>query len=151
MERTKITVEELLERYTAGERNFEKIILEYADLSGVELRNINFGGAIFSYVNLNSIHLRQCDLRTQFIYCNFINAVIENYDLERARFYDCDLRGASSKICNLTSIHFTFKKIISAAKCLIKFLWGEHPCLPEYIISTPKCWVTAHSKYPIKH
>ena len=39
MERTKITVEELLERYTAGERNFEKIILEYADLSGVELRN----------------------------------------------------------------------------------------------------------------
>ena len=102
-----ITAEELLERYAAGERDFTEIILEYANLSGVELRNINLRGAQFSYVNLSSIQLRQCDLRTQFIYCNFTNAIIENCDLERARFYDCDLRGVNTRICNLTSTQFT--------------------------------------------
>lgn len=102
-----ITAEELLERYAAGERDFTEIILEYANLSGVELRNINLSGAQFSYVNLSSIQLRQCDLTAQFIYCNFTNAIIENCDLERARFYDCDLRGAILNHVELTATQFT--------------------------------------------
>lgn len=107
MERNKITVEELLQAYAAGERDFTQIILEYANLSGVELRNLDLGGAQFSYVNLSSIQLRQCDLRAEFIYCNFTNAVIENCDLGWARFFDCDLRGATSRLCTLSSTKFT--------------------------------------------
>lgn len=101
-----ITAEELLERYAAGERDFTEIILEYANLSGVELRNINLSGAQFSYVNLSGIQLRQCDLTAQFIYCNLTNAIIENCDLERARFYDCDLRGAILNHVELTATQF---------------------------------------------
>lgn len=101
-----ITAEELLERYEKGERDFSGIILEYANLSGVELRNIDLSGAQFSYVNLSGIKFWDCDLRTQFIYCNFTNAFIENCDLERARFYDCDLRSAILNHVELTSTQF---------------------------------------------
>ncbi|MEM6753909.1 MAG: pentapeptide repeat-containing protein [Cyanobacteria bacterium P01_C01_bin.38] len=107
MERKKITVEELLERYEKGERDFSKIILEYADLSGVELRNLSFGGAILSYVNLSNIKLECCNLRAEFMYCNFTNAVMENCDLGWARFFDCDLRKAISRLCTLSSTKFT--------------------------------------------
>ncbi|MCC5657427.1 pentapeptide repeat-containing protein [Nostoc sp. XA010] len=71
----KITAEDLLRRYAAGERNFQQIILEYADLSGVELENISLKGARFSYVNLSSIKLWDCDLTAKFTYCNLTDAV----------------------------------------------------------------------------
>ncbi|MBN3870613.1 pentapeptide repeat-containing protein [Nostoc sp. JL33] len=106
MERERVTVEEFLRRYAAGERDFQQILLEYADLSGVELQGINLDGAQFSYVNLSSIKLRHCDLRAEFIYCNFRDALIENCDLEWAWFYDCDLRGANIRLCDVTSTHF---------------------------------------------
>jgi uncharacterized protein YjbI with pentapeptide repeats len=83
MSKERITVEELLKRYAAGERNFQQIILEYADLSGVELRRIDLRGARFSYVNLSSIKLWDYNLKAEFIYCNFRDALIESCDLER--------------------------------------------------------------------
>ncbi len=45
MEKERITVEELLRRYAAGDRDFQNIILEYADLSGVEMQNIDLTSA----------------------------------------------------------------------------------------------------------
>jgi len=48
MEKERITAEELLRRYAAGERDFQNIILEYADLSGVELQKIDITGAQFN-------------------------------------------------------------------------------------------------------
>ncbi|MEH1961506.1 MAG: pentapeptide repeat-containing protein [Nostoc sp.] len=107
MERERVTVEEFLRRYAAGERDFQQILLEYADLSGVELQGINLHGAQFCYVNLSSIKLWDCNLKAQFIYCNFRDALIEHCDLERTRFYDCDLRGATLRYVELTSTAFT--------------------------------------------
>ncbi|MEH1943332.1 MAG: pentapeptide repeat-containing protein [Nostoc sp.] len=107
MERKRVTVEEFLRRYAAGERDFQQILLEYADLSGAELKGISLRGAQFSYVNLSSIKLRDCDLRAEFIYCNFTDTNIESCDLERARFFDCDLRGANIRLCDVSSTAFT--------------------------------------------
>ncbi|MEG3875923.1 pentapeptide repeat-containing protein [Microcoleus sp. herbarium7] len=109
MEKERITVEELLRRYAAGDRDFRHIILEYADLSGVELQNIDLTSAQFNYVNLSGINLNMCKLRSaQFWYCNFTDAKIYNSDLESTRFFDCDLRGANtSATCNLTCTRFT--------------------------------------------
>lgn len=107
MEKKKVTLEEFLKRYAAGERDFKQIILEYADLSGAELQNISLRGARFSYVNLSSIKLWDCNLTAEFIYCNFRDTLIENCDLERTRFFDCDLRGATLRYVELTSTTFT--------------------------------------------
>ncbi|MEH2380364.1 MAG: pentapeptide repeat-containing protein [Nostoc sp.] len=106
MERERVTVEEFLRRYAAGERDFQQILLEYADLSGVELQGINLDGAQFCYVNLSSIKLWYCNLKAQFIYCNFRDALIENCDLESTRFFDCDLGGINTRICDLTCTRF---------------------------------------------
>jgi uncharacterized protein YjbI with pentapeptide repeats len=109
MEKERITVEELLRRYAAGETDFQNIILEYADLSGVELQNIDLTGAQFNYVNLSRLNLHRCKLRSaQFWSCNFTEAKIYNSDLESTRFFDCNLRGANtSATCNLTCTCFT--------------------------------------------
>mgnify|MGYP001567721988 CR=1 FL=1 len=69
MEKERITVEELLRRYAASERGFQNIILEYADLSGVELQNIDLTEAQFNYVNLSGLNLYRCELRG----ANFLN------------------------------------------------------------------------------
>ncbi|MCC3411982.1 MULTISPECIES: pentapeptide repeat-containing protein [unclassified Microcoleus] len=109
MDKESIAVEELLRRYVAGDRDFRNIILEYADLSGVELQNIDLTGAQFNYVNLSRVNLHRCKLRSaQFWYCNFTDAKIYDSDLESTRFFDCDLRGANtSATCNLTCARFT--------------------------------------------
>ena len=125
MDKERITREELLRRYAAGERNFQHIILEYADLSGVELQNIDLIGAHFTYVNLSGINLNQCKLRSaQFWYCNFTDAKISSCDLESTRFFDCNLRGANTNECNLTLTHFIRVDLKGAT--LGGF--GEQPC-----------------------
>jgi len=107
MEKERITVEELLGRYAAGERDFQNIILEYADLSGVELQNIDLTGAQFNYVNLSNISLNRCKLLSaQLCYCNFRDAKISSCNLESTSFFDCYLRELSTSSCNLTSTRF---------------------------------------------
>ncbi|MEH2374898.1 pentapeptide repeat-containing protein [Nostoc sp.] len=88
------------------------------------MQNISLSGAGFSYVNLSSIKLRQCDLTAQFNYCNFRDALIESCNLGWAWFYDCDLRGANISVCNLTSTHFIRVNLQGAH--LSGF--GEDPC-----------------------
>ncbi len=120
----KITAEDLLRRYAAGCRDFQGILIEYGDLSGVELQNIDLGGARFSYVNLSSIKLWDCDLGAEFSYCNLRDVNIESCRLSYARFFDCDLRGANTRICNFTCTAFT-RVNLQGAK-LGGF--GEDPC-----------------------
>ncbi|MHC5726046.1 MAG: pentapeptide repeat-containing protein [Nostoc sp.] len=120
----KITAEDLLRRYAAGCRGFQRILIEYADLNGAELQNIDLGGARFSYVNLSSIKLWDCNLTAEFIYCNFRDALIENCDLESTRFFDCDLRGATLKNVNLTRTAFT-RVNLQGTKT---YGSGEDPC-----------------------
>ena len=115
MEKKRITVEELLRRYAALEQDFQRIILEYADLSGVELQSINLRGARFNYVNLSSINLRSCNLiGAQFYNCNLREVQIISCDLESTWFTDCDLGGANTSRCNLTLTHFIRVNLYSA-------------------------------------
>lgn len=107
MEKERITVEELLRRYAAGERGFQNIILEYADLSGVELQNIDLTEAQFNYVNLSGLSLHRCELGgANFLNCNLKEAKFFGCHLEYTRFFDCDFRAVNMSGCNLTSTHF---------------------------------------------
>jgi uncharacterized protein YjbI with pentapeptide repeats len=106
MEKERITAEDLLRRYAAGERDFPQIILEYADLSGADFQRINLQGARLSYVNLSGINLRDSTLTAQFSFCNLRDSKIQSCYLESARFSDCDFRGASVTKVNLTYTSF---------------------------------------------
>ncbi|MEH1935118.1 MAG: pentapeptide repeat-containing protein [Nostoc sp.] len=121
----KITAEDLLRRYAAGCRDFQRILIEYADLSGVELQNIDLGHAKFRYVNLSSTNLRSCNLiGSEFCYCNLRNANIESCFFECAWFLDCDLGGINTRICELTSTRF-IRVNLQDAKLSGS---GEEPC-----------------------
>ncbi|WP_104902444.1 pentapeptide repeat-containing protein [Nostoc sp. 'Peltigera membranacea cyanobiont' N6] len=102
----KITAEMFLKRYENGCRDFQSIILEYADLSMADFQRINLQGSQFSYVNLSRINLRDSTLTAQFSFCNFRDSKIESCYLESARFSDCDFRGASVTKVNLTYTSF---------------------------------------------
>ena len=54
--------EELLKRYSAGERDFSHENLSHADLSGADLRGVNLHGADLRGVNLRNADLRCADL-----------------------------------------------------------------------------------------
>lgn len=107
--------QELLRRYAAGCRDFQHVVLEYADLSGAELQSINLRGARFNYVNLSGINLRSCNLiGAEFCYCNFRDAQIASCDLESTSFIDCDLGGANTSRCNISWTHFIRVNLYSA-------------------------------------
>jgi uncharacterized protein YjbI with pentapeptide repeats len=92
-----ITVEELLERYAAGERNFTEIRLpEESDLTGSNFAGAVFFGANFSYSNFTNANLTDCDLRYAWIRCNFTGANLEGANIGRA-----DVGGALFKNANL--------------------------------------------------
>lgn len=60
--------EDLLKRYSAGERDFSCVNLRHSDLRGVdlrgaELRHANFSGADLRGANLSDANLRHSDLR----------------------------------------------------------------------------------------
>ena len=107
MDKKKITAKQFFRRYEKGERDFQHILLEYADLSGAELQGIEMGGAQFNYVNLSGIKLKDCNLSATFTYCNFTNAKIASCNLESTRFFNCDFTNATLTSVNLTSTYFT--------------------------------------------
>lgn len=80
-----ITVEELIERYAAGERNFIDISLPHkADLTGINLAGAILLGARFNYSNLTRANLSSADLRYAWIRGNFTEANLEEANIERA-------------------------------------------------------------------
>ena len=120
--------EELLRRYSDGQRDFQRIILKYADLSGVELQNIDLTEAQFNYVNLSGLNLHRCELGgAEFLNCNLREAKITSCHLECTRFFDCDFRGVNTSGCNLTRTNF-IRVNFENAKI---FGFGEEPC---------ECW-----------
>jgi hypothetical protein len=97
-----ITVEELLERYVSGERNFVDICLPpQSDLSGVNLAGAILLGANLSEVNFTDANLTDCDLRYAIAYCtNFTRA-----NLTGANIYRCTVVGAKFKnACLLNTV-----------------------------------------------
>ncbi len=114
----KITGDELLERYAAGERNFAGIeLVEYgfrpskyrgegSDLDGVVLRDINLRGAYLHEVYLEGADLTGSDLVGIFLReCSLAEAIIRNANLRAANLYwscfdNADLRLSSLDYMN---------------------------------------------------
>ncbi|MEH2354604.1 pentapeptide repeat-containing protein [Nostoc sp.] len=118
----KITGEELLKRYTAGERNFplitlndEKSVLVGADLSGINLMgaylhyalwwNVNLSGACLLAAELSGVSMDGADLSdadltsaclwgTNFTNANLSNCILKGANLRRAILWNANLRGA---------------------------------------------------------
>ena len=81
-----ITVEELLRRYAAGERDFVDICVpDGSDLSGVDLRGANFMGAklgkAYETTNLSGANLSGTNLR----YAWLISSNLRGIDLTGSR------------------------------------------------------------------
>jgi uncharacterized protein YjbI with pentapeptide repeats len=79
------TAQELLAKYQAGERNFAKAYLRFADLRDAILQDANLQGA-----NLEGADLRFADLRN----VNLMNADLRSTDLLHADLREANLRGA---------------------------------------------------------
>lgn len=80
-----ITIEELIERYVAGERNFIDISLPHeADLTGINLAGAILLGARFNHANLTNANLSSTDLRYAWLRGNFTEANLEGANIDRA-------------------------------------------------------------------
>lgn len=91
-------VQDLLDRYQQGERDFAHVDLSGASLSGVNLRDVNFTGAnlsganlswaFLSRANLTGANLRRADLRS----VSLNNAILNQATLSGANLSKADLR-----------------------------------------------------------
>jgi uncharacterized protein YjbI with pentapeptide repeats len=134
IKRQRITVEELLNRYTAGERDFSGIyirdsregLMRGIDLSGINLENsslsVDFSGAILKKANFRyTVWGDHCSwenadfsgsdftginniVECVFVRCNFSNTIWDQADLWQSTFQDCDLTGANFKNASLVEV-----------------------------------------------
>ncbi|MDY7005108.1 MAG: pentapeptide repeat-containing protein [Cyanobacteriota bacterium] len=108
--------QEFILSYTAGKKYFPGINLHRADLSRIHLDAVDFSGANFefvqfgdayakyvnSHINFSGAKFRNCTLRGQFNFCDFVEAHIKYGNLECAKFFDCNWRGVKAEFCLLT-------------------------------------------------
>lgn len=93
----KMTADELLQRYAAGQRDFQGVnlsgeILSWADLTGANLSEANLSGVILNWSNLSHVKLRGANLSD----CDLNWTNLEQADLQGA-----NLRGAEVSAANL--------------------------------------------------
>jgi len=93
----KMTAEELLQRYAAGQRDFQGVNLSEEILSWADLTGANFSGANLSGVILNWANLSQVKLRC----ANLSNSDLNWANLERADLQGANLSGAEVSAANL--------------------------------------------------
>lgn len=135
VKRQRITVEELLRRYAAGERDFTNIAIRDSReglLRGVDLSGINLEGSALSF-DLSGAILRKTNLRNTvwycgcwenvdfsgsdmtginnsdsyvFIRCNFSNTIWDQADLFQSTFEDCDMTGANFDNASFAEVRF---------------------------------------------
>jgi uncharacterized protein YjbI with pentapeptide repeats len=89
----KISVIELRRKYAQGERNFEKINLEGANLQEINLSGVNFTQANLKHTNL--------------VGCNLQEACLNKADLYGAKLFEADLDKASLIATNLEKANLT--------------------------------------------
>ena len=110
----KITAEELLARYTDGERNFAGVTITSISnrlcpyLEGVNLQDINLRGADLSDWNLREINLTGAKL---------FGACLENVCLNDAIVRNADLRNVDLSFATLYKADFT-NSILSGMKAI---------------------------------
>lgn len=99
---------ELLQRYAAGDREFEEVRLSYADLPGAILHGIDLSEAILTHANLSRADLRGADLSWADLSsanlegADLRGAILTRADLSRANLKRANLRKADLSLVNLT-------------------------------------------------
>ena len=94
--------EELLERYSRGERDFSYANLRNADLRNADLSDANLSDADLSCANLSGTNLSDADLSdADFSYANLRGADLSCANLSDAGLSDANLRGADLRCANL--------------------------------------------------
>jgi hypothetical protein len=86
-----MSVAELKKRYKRGERNFENLDLEGANLQGIELPEINLTGANFKGANLTDCNFQKACLNG----VNFSEALLIETDFDGASLIEANLSGAN--------------------------------------------------------
>lgn len=92
----KMTAEELLQRYAAGQRDFQCVnlseeILSWADLTGADLSGANLSGVILNWATLSRVKLRCANLSNSDL--NWAN--LEQTDLQGANLTGADVSAAN--------------------------------------------------------
>jgi uncharacterized protein YjbI with pentapeptide repeats len=101
-----MTVEELLEQYAAGERDFAVINLSEANLSRVSLAGVNLSYSILSIANLSGINLTEANLSY---------AKLNVARLSGANLVNADLTGAVLNVANLIRANLSNAEMRQAA------------------------------------
>lgn len=101
-----MSVQELLEKYAAGERDFAGVNLTEANLSRVHLSRANFSRAILSIANLSGSNLNGADLS---------HAKLNVARLSGASLIDANLNGALLNVANLIRANLTEANLVQAA------------------------------------
>jgi hypothetical protein len=96
----KMTADELLRRYAAGERDFRRVslrgeILSWADLSGADLSGADLSGANLNWANLYRVNLTGADLSgADLAWAKLNKASLRGANLSEANFSGASLDGA---------------------------------------------------------
>jgi uncharacterized protein YjbI with pentapeptide repeats len=101
----RIRVEELLNRYGAGERNFAETVLTGAEMTNVDLSGIDLSNSDLGEIYMEDVNFTRANLRTSRI---GQSAAI------RCIFRDADLTEASMGFSYLAGADFTRAKLINA-------------------------------------
>ena len=92
---------ELLKSYARGKKEFSRMIIYRADLSGANLEGIDLRRTKLKYVNLSGANLRFANLSgAKFIHCNLSHADMFCSIHESIRYIYSDLRGVQRRGVN---------------------------------------------------
>lgn len=123
-------VQQLLELYNSGERNFQAIELISAELNGAFLCHADFSHAEMMLASLNEVSMEQTKLnraylsgadfidaylyRAELIKADLFGADLNNANLTEANLTGCNLGGANLENANLTGANLTEAVLIGA-------------------------------------
>ncbi|MGB3511857.1 MAG: pentapeptide repeat-containing protein [Microcoleaceae cyanobacterium] len=122
---SEITIEELLELYAAGQRNFSRFIIEYTEQyfeNGIDLRGVKFRGDSLEELvnglqnsNLSGADLRGIGLRKHCLdRANLSGAKLNKAFLWRANFNKANLSAANLSGSDLQEASFTYANLKEA-------------------------------------
>ncbi|MBE9029833.1 pentapeptide repeat-containing protein [filamentous cyanobacterium LEGE 11480] len=96
-----MNIEEFLELYDSGERDFTHVNLDTARIYECNIENVDF-----SYTELSDFYSSQAS----FINCNFTNANLANMEMREGGLVNCNLTNANLSGAKISEIDHCFFK-----------------------------------------
>ena len=104
-----MNVNELVEKYRKGERDFSNIKLPNADLSGLDLRRMIFISADLSNCNFSNSDLTNSDFSGAILdRVNFAGAILRNTNFSGAHMTNADIRNVQIDNTNFARANLMF-------------------------------------------